>query len=139
MEDMQTEEEEKNKTVNNTMMKDAPVYHTDIERRIGEWIKSEGYRKPGLTLNELSQQLCTNRTYLSEYINNVYKKSFRDWITDLRIEYAKNLMMGNPHIKIQDISDSSGFLSVSHFSRTFSEKEGCSPMRWRKKIINQEG
>lgn len=139
MEDMQTEEEEKNKTVNDPMMKDAPVYHTDIERRIGEWIKSEGYRKPGLTLNELSQQLCTNRTYLSEYINNVYKKSFRDWITDLRIEYAKNLMMGNPHNKIQDISDSSGFLSVSHFSRTFSEKEGCSPMRWRKKIINQEG
>ena len=34
---------------------------------------------------------------------------------------------------IKKIAELSGFLSLSHFIRTFSEKEGCSPARWRKK------
>ena len=111
---------------------ETPAYHADIARHVGEWIESEGYRKPGLTLNELSLQLCTNRTYLSEYINNIYQVSFRDWIADLRIGYAKRLMKQQPQCKIQEIAESAGFLSLSHFTRTFSEREGCSPARWRR-------
>lgn len=112
--------------------KDIPVYHSDIARRIEDWIQGEGYRKPGITLNELALQLCTNRTYLSEYINSVYHMTFRDWITDLRVEYAKRMMKQQPQLRIHEISEMSGFISLSHFSRTFSEKEGCSPARWRK-------
>ena len=110
----------------------TPTYHSAIARHINEWIEEEGYRKPGVTLNELSMQICTNRTYLSEYINSNYQKSFRDWIADMRIEYAKRLMKSNPKLKIQEVSEASGFLSLSHFIRTFSDKEGCSPSRWRK-------
>ena len=113
----------------------VPEYHSELSRRIAEWIAEEGYRKQGITLNELSSLLCTNRTYLSEYIKTVYGKSFRDWISDLRLEYAKALMMHNPQMKIQEVSDISGFLSLSHFSRTFSEREGCSPARWRKSAL----
>ena len=110
----------------------VPAYHQDIARRIKEWIEAEGYCKQGITLNELSQLLCTNRTYLSAYIHKVYQVSFRDWITNLRIEYAKRTMRQQPLLKIQEISEQSGFLSLSHFIRIFSEKEGCSPARWRK-------
>ena len=110
----------------------VPAYHQEIERRIMEWIDAEGFRKQGITLNELALLLCTNRTYLSAYIHSVYQVSFRDWITDLRIEYAKRTMRQQPQLKIQEISEQSGFLSFSHFIRTFNDKEGCSPARWRK-------
>lgn len=116
--------------------KAVPVYYSEISQRLEIWMENEGYRKPGLTLNELSSQICTNRTYLSEYINNVYHKNFRDWITDLRIESAKRLMQNNPGMKVQEISAQSGFLSLSHFSRTFREKEGCSPAKWRKVSVS---
>ncbi|MGN1239005.1 MAG: helix-turn-helix domain-containing protein [Muribaculaceae bacterium] len=115
-----------------------PVYHSDIARRIEEWVNADGYCKSGITLNELSLQLCTNRTYLSEYINGVYQMNFRDWISDLRIGYAKRMMERHPQMKIQEISESSGFISTSHFTRTFSEKEGCSPARWRKLQLHVE-
>lgn len=108
-----------------------PGYHADIALRIDEWIGKEGFRTPGITLKDLSQHLGTNRTYLSQYINTVFKKPFRDWISDLRIEYAKQLMVQCPQMKILDVSESSGFLSLSHFFRTFSEKVGCSPAKWR--------
>ena len=108
-----------------------PSYHHDIEKRIQEWIDKDGYLKPGITLNELSMQLCTNRTYLSQFINSTYHVSFRDWITNMRIEYAKRLMQRQNSLKLQEISEASGFLSLSHFTRTFKAKEGCSPSRWR--------
>ena len=111
---------------------EAPAYHAEIAQRAKAWVEGKGYLKPGITLNELSLQLCTNRTYLSEYINNVYQTNFRDWITDLRIGYAKQLMQQQPQLKIQEVSERSGFLSLSHFTRTFNEREGCSPARWRK-------
>lgn len=111
-----------------------PAYHSDITKRIKEWIDREGFCKQGITLKELSELLFTNRTYLSEYINTTYHVSFRDWITDLRIDYAKRRMKEFPQQKILEIAEASGFMSLSHFSKTFSEKEGCSPARWRNSI-----
>lgn len=110
----------------------VPTYHADLEKRINEWIEQEGFCQPGLTLKDLSDQLCTNRTYLSEYINTVHHVNFRDWITDLRIEFAKRRMKECPQQKMFEISESSGFGSLSHFTKIFSEKEGCTPARWRK-------
>lgn len=110
----------------------VPTYHANLERRINEWIEQEGFCQPGLTLKDLSDQLCTNRTYLSEYINTVHHVNFRDWITDLRIEFAKRRMKECPQQKMFEISESSGFGSLSHFTKTFSDKEGCTPARWRK-------
>lgn len=113
---------------------DAPASRPDISQRLEEWVESGRFRQPGITLNDLSVELLTNRTYLSEYINNKYQMNFRDWISDLRIEFAKHQMESNPQMKIQEICETSGFISLSHFSRTFSEKEGCSPARWRKNL-----
>lgn len=111
---------------------DIPSYHTEIAEKIKNWIGSDGYIRPGLTIKELSETLHTNRTYLSEYIRTTYNMSFRDWITGLRMEYAKREMMRHPEWTIDEISKASGFLSSSHFMTTFKEKEGHSPAKWRK-------
>ena len=108
-----------------------PSYYSEIEMRVKDWIDKEGYLKPGISLSELSTQLFTNRTYLSLYINKVYKMSFRDWISSLRIEYAKRLMNRHAEMKINEISEMAGFVSLNHFTRVFSAREGCSPARWR--------
>lgn len=110
---------------------ESPDYHPDMARRVNAWIDSEGYLQSGITLHELSLQLCTNRTYLSQYVNSVYQMSFRDWIGGLRIDYAKRLMLQQPQLKVQEIATAAGFLSLSHFTRTFSAREGCSPAKWR--------
>ena len=85
-----------------------------------------------LTIKELSEILHTNRTYLSAYIKTTYKMTFREWITSLRLEYAKNMLKEHPEINIQKLAESSGFLSRSNFIKLFSEKEGCTPAKWKK-------
>ena len=109
-----------------------PAYHAEIEERIKEWTDADGYIRPGLTLKELADLLHTNRTYLSEYIKTAYGMSFRDWITGLRIGYAKRLLTQYPDLSVADISEKSGFQSPSHFIRLFKENAGCTPVQWRK-------
>lgn len=111
---------------------EVPVSYTEIIEKVDNWIKTDGYVQQGLTIKELSEILHTNRTYLSAYIKTTYKMTFREWITSLRLEYAKNILKEHPEINIQKLAESSGFLSQSNFIKLFSEKEGCTPAKWKK-------
>ena len=109
-----------------------PSYRSEMAEKINGWIDAEGYIQSGLTIKKLADMLQTNRTYLSEYIKTTYGASFRDWITGLRINYAKRLLAQYPRLTVADISERSGFLSPSHFIRLFKENSGCTPAKWRK-------
>lgn len=111
---------------------DMPSCYAEIAESIKGWIEDEGYLRPGLTIKELADTLHTNRTYLSGYINTSLNTTFRDWITRLRIDYAKQRMTNHPEQKIAEIAEASGFMSQSHFMKTFKDKEGCSPAKWKK-------
>ena len=112
--------------------KEVPRSYTEFIERVDNWIKTDGYVQQGLTIKELSEIFYTNRTYLSAYIKTTYKMTFREWITSLRLEYAKNILKEHPEINIQKLAESSGFLSQSNFIKLFSEKEGCTPAKWKK-------
>ena len=111
---------------------EVPESYTEFIEKVDNWIKTDGYVQQGLTIKELSEILYTNRTYLSAYIKTTYKMTFREWITGLRLEYAKNILKEHPEINIQKLAESSGFLSQSNFIKLFSEKEGCTPAKWKK-------
>ena len=111
---------------------EVPGSYTEFIEKVDNWIKTDGYVQQGLTIKELSKILYTNRTYLSAYIKTTYKMTFREWITCLRLEYAKNILKKHPEINIQKLAESSGFLSRSNFIKLFSEKEGCTPAKWKK-------
>lgn len=115
---------------------EVPESYTEIIEKVDNWIKTDGYVQQGLTIKELSKILYTNRTYLSAYIKTTYKMTFREWITSLRLEYAKNILKEHPEINIQKLAESSGFLSRSNFIKSFTEKEGCTPAKWKKQIWN---
>ena len=111
---------------------EVPESYTEFIEKVDNWIKTDGYVQQGLTIKELSEILYTNRTYLSAYIKTTYKMTFREWITSLRLEYAKNILKEHPEINIQKLAESSGFLSRSNFIKSFTEKEGCTPAKWKK-------
>lgn len=103
----------------------------EIQRLVQEWVKADGYLKQGLTISDLSKSLYTNRTYLSSFINQTYKATFREWICGLRIDYAKRALLDHPDLTIAEIAQRSGFLSLSNFNASFKESEGMTPAKWR--------
>lgn len=136
--DIQSEEELLTDTETEPEMvseEEVSVSYTEIIEKVDNWIKTDGYVRQGLTIKELSEILHTNRTYLSAYIKTTYKMTFREWITGLRIDYAKRMLVRHPEFTVADISEKSGFQSPSHFIRLFKERADCSPAKWRKMKI----
>ncbi|VBB46790.1 DNA-binding helix-turn-helix protein [uncultured Paludibacter sp.] len=100
--------------------------------------EKEIYKKRDLRITEVSMLLNTNRTYISQIINENMQTNFSDLINGYRINCAKNLL--TDHTKktfgLSEIAEMSGFSSDSSFYRIFRDKEGVSPGDFRKKNCN---
>ena len=106
------------------------VYRATLE----EWLyKEKPFLNPDFQLMDLRQVLPLNRTYLSQLINAEYGGSFYTWVSTLRIEEAKRMMIEQPELKMQDIAERCGFSSRTVFSRIFTRETGVSPSRWIEK------
>ncbi len=131
--------------LNNAEVTDRDVMETDTEERLeidnyeqlfGEhvktWLSDRKYLAPQLTIDDLAAAMGTNKLYMSRYINRKYGVNFSTWITQLRLEEAKEYMRKNPNVKQEEVAIHSGFSSSSYFSRVFSRFENMTPTAWRK-------
>jgi len=55
-----------------------------------------------------------------------------EYITNLRIERAKDLLLKRPPLTVAEIARQTGFSSPAYFSKNFKEKTGKTPERYRK-------
>jgi len=94
-------------------------------------VTDKGFLNPSLTIDEISHQLGTNRTYVSKLVNIYYGMPFRDYLNKLRLDFAKQLMIDEPDSVIDYIAAKSGFQSSTQFIRKFRETEGVTPTVWR--------
>lgn len=104
-----------------------------LEQAVNEWEKKKLYKEPGLTIEQVAGEIMTNRTYLSNYINTYKKMTFNEWISHLRMEEAKKLLIDNPQIPVGQIGVMIGVPDKSNFGRQFAKRTGNSPMAWRTK------
>ncbi|NDW12353.1 AraC family transcriptional regulator [Bacteroides sp. 214] len=84
-----------------------------------------------LTLDDIAFELKTNRTYVSRIINEEFQCNFYEFINRKRVEFAKELMMENPHLTQEQIAEMSGFTHASTFSRTFKKQTGLTFRQWK--------
>lgn len=109
----------------------SPETAKHIEKQLQMWIDRRGYTQRGITVQLVSQEIFTNRTYLSIYVNRVYNRSFRSWITYLRIEDAKRILSMDDMISVVEVSANVGFSSSTSFVNTFRHIVGELPSKWR--------
>jgi len=104
-----------------------------MRRKLDAWMETEKpYLNPEFKLIDLRAVLPTNRTYLSQFINNTYGCSFYHFVNGYRIEEAKRLLREQPDMKIADVAARSGFSSPNVFSTVFSKEMGVGPREWSK-------
>lgn len=69
------------------------------------------------------------------YFSNLFRQevgmSFSDYLIQVRVENAKNLLRRFDQ-SVDAISKRCGFHSLAHFSRTFKDRCGMSPLKFRK-------
>ena len=108
-----------------------------LEHRINTWMEAKEYVGSQFTIVELATKLGTNKGYLSFFINEHFGTNFSVWVSGLRINEAKQLMIANPERKMEDIAYTVGFSSPSYFSKVFASHEGMSPTVWRREVMSK--
>lgn len=104
-----------------------------VERLTQILMNEKAYLIPSLSISELANQIGTNRTYLSDYLNNSLSTNFYDYINTFRIDAACSLLK-ETNLSLEQISEKSGFNSLSTFRRCFVKQVGCTPNQFRKKL-----
>ena len=83
-----------------------------------------------LKLNDVAVELSTNRRYISDCIKAHCGCTFSQYVNNLRIEYARNLMRNQPDVKMAAVALSAGFSNETTFFRAFKGITGQSPKEW---------
>ncbi len=100
-----------------------------------EYMKNN-FRDITLSLDHLADLFNVNSNYLSQIIKKHLGIGFHEYLSNLRISYARNLLL-NTDKSIQEIYEESGFCSKQTFFRIFKNTVGMTPNEYRKANNNQ--
>lgn len=101
---------------------------TDLAGRVEDVVmQKQLFLQPNLKVSDVARELCTNRLYVSQAINDHMGVSFSDYINHKRIEYAIQLMKEHPEMPIVEVSAQVGYTSDKSFFRNFKKITGRTP------------
>lgn len=108
-------------------------------QRLSKYINAEKtFTDPDLTRKKLADLIGSNETYLANSIREGAGETFSAYISNLRLQYAVELLDKNPDITLDAVAVDSGHGSYSPFYRSFTKKYGITPSEYRKLSLSTE-
>lgn len=86
-----------------------------------------------LSLTRIGNHVNLNPSYLSRLFKQMMDKNLTDYITEIRIKKAKELL--HKTMKIQDIAEAVGYYSGTSFARVFKMRVNMTPQEYRDKLF----
>ena len=102
-----------------------------IQNSLAQWCMDLGYKDCNVNMLTLSRTLCISKNELSLFFDQCLHSNFRIWLSEIRLNAAKKMMLEYPDYSNDIISAECGFSCRTHLYRIFKTKEGCSPTEWR--------
>lgn len=128
-------------TTNNEASQAQPTNKLSAERSnaiaeaIKKWHDEKGFRDSSITITALSKLIRIDRRELSLHLGQHHNCSFRIWLSELRFNEAKRLMLEHPEFSNEAISAECGFSSHAQLYNIFRSKTGMSPKEWKERNI----
>ena len=86
----------------------------------------------------LAKQVGTNVQYLKKYFKQYFGKTVMNYITDKKMEYAKELIMSGEH-RISDVAHMTGYKHPTHFTTAFKKHYGFIPNSLKYTFLLKQG
>lgn len=104
-------------------------YVHDPVMKARTWIKENINQK--IAIKEISDHVYMNPTYFCEVFKKQTGKTILDYITDVRLEKARELLLDTDY-NVGKISKLIGYQDTKYFSRLFKQKWGHLPSEYKK-------
>ncbi|GAA4912306.1 AraC family transcriptional regulator [Mucilaginibacter defluvii] len=112
-----------------------PIHKAEADRmgKVYEYIL-RNYRKK-IHQNELADLLCMTPTSFSRYFARVSNKGFSQFVTELRVKHACQLLT-ETDLPVAEIAERSGFKTLSNFNKLFKDQMQKKPSEYKKEFMN---
>ena len=90
----------------------------------------ENYMKESISLNEVAGAVEVSANYFSTVFSQEMKMTFTEYITQKRMEQAKQLLRQTEK-HTGEIASEVGFRDPHYFSFVFKKTQGCTPREYR--------
>ncbi len=87
-----------------------------------------------LDLGEVAAQIHMSKNAFCRFFKQRTNKTFFQFISELRIEHACELMAENQEMAIAEVALLSGYSSISNFNRQFKQLKRSNPRAYRDKL-----
>lgn len=117
---------------------DESIEKTAVFEKIENYILThQKFTDPKISRDVLAKEMNMGKNKLSSIINQVTNQTFRDYIGELRVEFAKRLLIDEKYQKytITAIGLESGFNSKSTFYHVFKKHTGKTPLQFKKEQL----
>ncbi|MBR2466907.1 MAG: helix-turn-helix domain-containing protein [Clostridia bacterium] len=101
----------------------------ELVGRVERYVKKNHTRN--ITLDDVCLEFSCSRSSISHLFKKRTGKSFREYLTDIRIEDAKTLLSYSG-LSVTEIALSVGFSDSNYFSGVFKSSTGVTPMAYRR-------
>ncbi len=119
----------------------AVVSPSEEEKMKALFLRIEAYMneaKPFLESDfgedDLSQEMYTNKAYLSRTVNRLSGSNFCQYVNAYRVRYAMDLIQSDHRLKVVDVALMSGFHSVVSFNMAFKLHMNCTPSEYQRNL-----
>ena len=113
----------------------SPIYRPSLgrhaEKRLDlacQFIHTQFTRK--IPLQEIAGTVGMTETSFCRFFKKMTGKSFTEYVNELRVSRARKLL-SESNMPIADVAFASGFESMTHFNRTFLQKNQIPPREYR--------
>lgn len=131
-------EERENNTSNKRLNKDEVLdNYTDtfehirigvVREEIIQYIQK--HYKEEISMQDAAEAMNYSNTYFCKLFKQVFHKGFTTYLTEYRIEKAKELLV-DITANVKDISDKVGYKDSNYFAKVFKRAEGVTPSEYR--------
>lgn len=107
-------------------------YKKQLFEKLQHYI-THNFHDPSLSLDSVASAFHFSPSYLSKLFSDYKGISFTNYLTEVRMEYAKTLLKDSS-LSIQEVAERCGY-NVKYFSRLFSKKVGMNPRQYRNRSV----
>ncbi|MGM9523196.1 MAG: helix-turn-helix domain-containing protein, partial [Faecousia sp.] len=91
-----------------------------------------------ISLSVLAEEFHLNPQYISQLFKSEIGVNFLTYLTNLRMERAKKLLLTTA-LSIAEVSEQSGYADYRVFTKVFKKTEGITPSQYRRDFLENEG
>ncbi len=107
----------------------------DISGALKEWEKNKEYRKQGVTVRTMAEQIKTSTSSIITTIYNEHNCSFHEYICRMRVRDAQELLVHFADKDIMEIAHMVGFESLEDIETSFRNTVYVTPEEWRAGVL----